>query len=93
MKEKPNFTVQDWAMIKGYKQGLSGGPPESSAVAYMHGYRNGRADATGVVYERASVLRRRAKMIPGITTIGEPGGTGGQGATQTRGADEQGGGE
>lgn len=34
---------------------------------YMHGYRNGVSDRTGVPHERAEVLRRRAEMIPGIT--------------------------
>ncbi len=40
---------------------------QRSTAAYMHGYRNGVSDRTGVPHERAEVLRRRAEMIPGIT--------------------------
>ncbi|MGP5741334.1 hypothetical protein [Pseudomonas aeruginosa] len=40
---------------------------QRSNAAYMHGYRNGVSDRTGIPHERAEVLRRRAEMIPGIT--------------------------
>lgn len=62
-----NYTDADWEMVQGYMRGHDLLPAERSGPAYMHGYRNGRSDATGVPHERAEVLRRRADMIPGIT--------------------------
>lgn len=65
---KPDlYTDADWDMVQGYMRGSRGLPAESKTAAYMHGYRNGHADRSGVPHERAEVLMRRAEMIPGIT--------------------------
>ncbi|ETD48213.1 hypothetical protein X922_16380 [Pseudomonas aeruginosa VRFPA08] len=61
------YSDADWEMVKGYMAGRDGLRAERSTAAYMHGYRNGVSDRTGVPHERAEVLRRRAEMIPGIT--------------------------
>lgn len=66
--QKPDlYTDADWEMVQGYMRGRNGLPPQRRNVAYMHGYANGQSDLIGVPHERASVLRRRANMIPGIT--------------------------
>ncbi len=63
------YTDADWQMVQGYMRGKDCLPPQCKSAAYMHGYRNGQADASGVPHERAEVLRRRANMIPGITPM------------------------
>lgn len=63
-----SYSDADWAMVQGYMRGRDQLPPQSKSVAYMHGYRNGVADRTGQPHERAEVLRRRAEMIPGVTS-------------------------
>ena len=66
---KPKCTrtpIGKWS--RGYMAGKDGLRAKRSTAAYMHGYRNGVSDRTGVPHERAEVLRRRAEMIPGITT-------------------------
>lgn len=62
------YTDADWEMVQGYMRGKDCLPPERRNAAYRHGYRNGRSDASGIPHECAEVLRRRANMIPGITT-------------------------
>ncbi len=65
---KPDmYSDADWEMVQGYMAGKDGLRAQRSTAAYMHGYRNGVSDRTGVPHERAEVLRRRAEMIPGIT--------------------------
>lgn len=71
---KPDlYSDADWEMVQGYMRGKDCLPPTRRNAAYMHGYRNGMADASGIPHERAEVLRRRANMIPGITTMNEIG--------------------
>lgn len=66
--EKPeSYTDADWKLVCGYMRGREGLPPEENGPSYMHGYRNGQDDLNGTPRERASVLIRRALMIPGIT--------------------------
>lgn len=72
-----SYTEADWEMVQGYMRGKDDLPPQHRSAAYMHGYRNGASDATGVPHERANVLIRRANMIPGITPMA-PIGTGAQ---------------
>lgn len=67
-KKPEMYSDADWEMVKGYMDGRDGLRAKRSTAAYMHGYRNGVSDRTGVLGERAEVLRRRAEMIPGITT-------------------------
>ena len=62
------YSDSDWEMVQGYMRGKDCLSPERRGAAYMHGYRNGQSDASGILHERADVLRRRANMIPGITT-------------------------
>lgn len=70
--KKPDlYTDADWEMVQGYMRGRDGLAPQRRNAAYMHGYANGQSDLTGVPHERASVLRRRANMIPGITPQSE----------------------
>ena len=64
-----SYTDADWEMVQGYMRGKDGLPPQRRNAAYMHGYRNGVSDATGVPHERANVLIRRVNMIPGITPM------------------------
>lgn len=66
-KKPDNYSNTDWEMVQGYMAGIDGLRAQRSTAAYMHGYRNGVSDRTGVPHERAEVLRRRAEMIPGIT--------------------------
>lgn len=67
---KPDlYTDADWEMVQGYMRGKDGMLPQRSNAAYMHGYRNGQSDASGIPHERAEVLQRRANMIPGITPV------------------------
>ncbi|MFC0708968.1 hypothetical protein [Azorhizophilus paspali] len=63
---KPDiYSRAEWEMVQGYMRGHDGLPAECRGAAYMHGYRNGVADRTGVLGDRADVLRRRADMILG----------------------------
>ena len=48
----------------GYMAGKDGLRAKRSTAAYMHGYRNGVSDRTGVPRTRQSVLRRRAGDDP-----------------------------
>lgn len=66
-KKPDNYSNADWEMVQGYMAGIDGLCAQRSTAAYMHGYRNGVSDRTGIPHERAEVLRRRAEMIPGIT--------------------------
>lgn len=66
-KKPESYSDADWDMVCGYMRGRDGLPPKKKTAAYMHGYRNGEDDASGTPRERASVLMRRAMMIPGIT--------------------------
>ncbi|WP_154355112.1 hypothetical protein [Pseudomonas aeruginosa] len=66
-KKPDNYSNADWEMVQGYMAGIDGLRAQRSNAAYMHGYRNGVSDRTGIPHERAEVLRRRAEMIPGIT--------------------------
>lgn len=61
-----SYTYADWEVVQGYMRGRKGLPAERKNAAYMHGFRNGVADRTGVPQERAEVLRRRAQMILGV---------------------------
>lgn len=66
---KPDlYSDADWEMVQGYMRGKDCLPPQRRNPAYRHGYRNGMSDASGILHERADVLRRRANMIPGVTT-------------------------
>lgn len=62
-----SYTEADWEMVQGYMRGKDDLPPQRRNVAYMHGYTNGKSDASGIPHERCNVLIRRANMIPGIT--------------------------
>ncbi|PUB36585.1 hypothetical protein C8K66_10264 [Pseudomonas sp. GV105] len=72
-----SYTDADWEMVQGYMRGKDCLPPQRRNVAYMHGYMNGKSDASGIPHERCNVLIRRANMIPGITPM-EPISTGDQ---------------
>lgn len=64
-----SYTDADWEVVQGYLRGKDELPAQRQSAAYMHGYRNGISDATGVLHERAEVLIRRANMIPGLTPM------------------------
>lgn len=64
-----SYTEADWEMVQGYMRGKDCLPPQRRNVAYMHGYMNGKSDASGIPHERCNVLIRRANMIPGITPM------------------------
>ena len=43
------YSDADWEMVQGYMAGKDGLRAKRSTAAYMHGYRNGVSDRTGVL--------------------------------------------